>query len=75
MPGGLRTTGRTDSRSQPNASASTAHSIPIDRLTGPDHHVFCVDIGLHGSVTKGFYRLHNLNFDGDSKDSGERQDL
>ena len=57
----------------PGSTGSTAHSIPVDILIGPDLNVYYADIGVNGAITKGVYRLADLNFDGDCNDAGEVQ--
>lgn len=57
----------------PGSTGGTGDSIPVDILIGPDLNVYYVDIGVNGPITKGVYRLEDLNFDGDCNDAGEVQ--
>lgn len=55
----------------PNSGGSTGHSNPFDVAVGPDNNLYYTDNGLNGPITKGLYRLTDLNLDGDCNDVGE----
>lgn len=55
----------------PNASTGVGDSIPTMVVAGPDTRLYYTDVGATGAVTKGVWRLDDLNFDGDCNDPGE----
>ncbi|MCB9878647.1 MAG: hypothetical protein H6835_13700 [Planctomycetes bacterium] len=52
-------------------TTSTGHSNPFDVMVGPDNNLYYTDNGINGPITKGVYRLVDLNQDGDCNDLGE----
>jgi hypothetical protein len=55
----------------PNGGGAVGNSIPTKVWIGPDANVYYAEVGSTGAVTKGVWKLTDLNTDGDCNDPGE----
>jgi hypothetical protein len=55
----------------PNGAGAVGNSIPTKVWIGPDANVYYAEVGSTGLVTKGVWKLIDLNADGDCNDPGE----
>jgi len=55
----------------PVLGGGTGVSNPFELCAAPDGNLYFVDNGQGGTITKGIYKLEDLNFDGDCNDAGE----
>lgn len=55
----------------PGGAGAVGNSVPTKILVGPDGNLYYADVGSTGVVTKGVWKLADLNLDGDCNDAGE----
>ncbi|HEX5054113.1 MAG TPA: hypothetical protein VFZ65_20210 [Planctomycetota bacterium] len=55
----------------PGGAGSVGNSIPTKVVVAPDGNLYYAEVGSTGVVTKGVWKLTDLNHDGDCNDAGE----